>query len=100
MSMTLMRALTVGSGNRHKEMCLSELADHLIDLDVDRVSMFAFDRVLEIARRGYELALPRVESWLENRQSGKEPSHVAADASVISASGRGVSVWWWRRWRW
>jgi predicted acylesterase/phospholipase RssA len=80
MSMTLMRALTVGSGNRHKEMQLTDLADHLIGIDVDRVPMFAFDRVIEIARRGYELALPQVESWLESRGNGKETSDVAIDA--------------------
>lgn len=67
MSMTLMRALTVGSGSRHKEMRLADLADRLIDLDIDRVPMFAFDRVIEIARRGYEMAMPQVESWLEAR---------------------------------
>ena len=79
MSMTLMRALTVGSGNRHEEMRLSDLADHLIDIDVDRVPMFAFGRVIEIARRGYEAALPQIETWLESRTDGKGAANVALD---------------------
>lgn len=77
-SMTLMRALTVGSGSRHKEMGLAALADRLIDLDIDRVPMFAFDRVAEIARRGYEMSLPQIEAWLEPRDGLGKERHVAS----------------------
>ncbi|MFP3915332.1 MAG: patatin-like phospholipase family protein [Actinomycetota bacterium] len=76
-SMTLMRALTVGSGSRHKEMGLAGLADRLIDIDIDRVPMLAFDRVTEIARRGYEMAVPQIEAWLEAGKEGHVASHPA-----------------------
>lgn len=81
MSMTLLRALTVGSGRRHKEMGLANLSDRLIELDIEAVPMFAFDRVTDIARRGYEEALPQIEAWLEAVENEEGTRHVAADAS-------------------
>lgn len=80
MSMTLLRALTVGAGRRHKEMGLEDLTDRLIELDIETVPMFAFDRVAEIARQGYEEALPQIEAWLE-LEDEEGARRVAADAS-------------------
>jgi len=81
-SMTLMRALTVGSGRRHKEMSLWSLSDRILELDIEATPMFAFDRVEEIARRGYEQALPEIEAWLDAGERNDEGERrVAADAS-------------------
>jgi len=81
MSMTLLRSLTVGSGRRHKEMGLANLTDHLMELDIDAVPMFAFDRVTDIARKGYDEAMPQIEAWLEAADNEKGARRVAADAS-------------------
>ena len=62
----LMRSLIAGS-QRHRDEVLAEgLVDCYLDLDLRGVSMLAFDRVTEVARRGYDAAMPRLEAWLAN----------------------------------
>lgn len=69
-SVTLLRALAIGSWQRQRDLNIPNMADLLIDLDLNGVPMFAFDEARAIAQRGYEKAAPRIEAWLDKKREG------------------------------
>lgn len=64
MMATVLRSMTVASHARYQEMVRSGMSDLAIDLDLRGVPMFAFDRSPEIARCGYDSAMPILEEWM------------------------------------
>lgn len=63
-SAVLMRSMITASMRARDDQVLNGLADCYLDLDMRGVSMLEFDDPAEVARRGYETALPLVEDWL------------------------------------
>lgn len=61
----LMRSLIAGSQRHRDDVVAAGMVDCYLDLDLRGVSMLAFDTVTEVARRGYDAAMPRLERWLE-----------------------------------
>jgi hypothetical protein len=49
------------------------MADLLLDLDMRGVGLMEFDRVVDVADKGYEVAMPRLEAWLEQRRADGSP---------------------------
>jgi hypothetical protein len=49
---------------------LGGLADCYLDLDIRGVSMLAFDDPSGVARRGYDAAMPALETWMESEAGG------------------------------
>jgi predicted acylesterase/phospholipase RssA/CRP-like cAMP-binding protein len=69
----LMRSMITGSMG-HREMVVAEgMADLLLDLDMRGVGLMEFDRVVDVAAKGYEVAMPRLEAWLEQRRADGSP---------------------------
>ncbi len=60
----LMRALVAGSVRDRDQMIADGLVDWYLDLDLRGVQLLDFERVEEIARRGYESAMPRLAAWV------------------------------------
>lgn len=58
----LMRSMITASMRARDDQVSNGLADCYLDLDMRGVSMLEFDDPAEVARRGYESALPVLES--------------------------------------
>ena len=63
----LMRAMVAGSVRDRDRMVADGTVDCYLDLDLRGVALLDFERVRETADRGYEVARPRLEAWLESR---------------------------------
>ena len=63
----LMRALVAGSLRDRDRMRDDGTIDWYLDLDLRGVQLLDFERVAEVADRGYEAARPRLEAWLTER---------------------------------
>lgn len=63
-SAVLMRSMITASMRERDVQVHDGLADCYLDLDIRGVSMLDFDSAGEIARRGYEAAMPVLETWL------------------------------------
>jgi predicted acylesterase/phospholipase RssA/CRP-like cAMP-binding protein len=59
----LMRAMVAGSVRDRDRILADGSVDCYLDLDLPGVQLLDFERVEEIARRGYAAALPRLEAW-------------------------------------
>ena len=70
----IMRSLTAASMRDRDRLVADGGVDCYLDLDLRGVQLLEFERVAEIAERGYETALPRLRAWL----AGGSPD-VAAD---------------------
>lgn len=78
----LMRSMITGSLDQQEAAIASGAADLLLDLDMHGVGLLEFDRVVEVADKGYEAAMPVLEQWLSARQdTGKGVPGAAADHS-------------------
>ncbi|MGH8911674.1 MAG: patatin-like phospholipase family protein, partial [Acidimicrobiia bacterium] len=62
-SAVLMRSMIVASMRERDSQVTSGLADCYLDLDMRGVSMLEFDDPASVAKRGYEAAMPILESW-------------------------------------
>jgi predicted acylesterase/phospholipase RssA len=60
----VMRAMVAGSVRDRDRVLANGSVDIYLDLDLHGVRLLDFDRVAEIAERGYEAARPRLERWL------------------------------------
>ena len=60
----LMRSLVAGSVRDRDRLLLDGTVDWYLDLDLPSVQLLDFERVVEIADRGYEAARPRLEALL------------------------------------
>lgn len=55
---------------RERDRTVSEgLIDFYLDLDMRGISLLDFDRSTAVINAGYEAAGPRIEAWLEQRES-------------------------------
>jgi predicted acylesterase/phospholipase RssA len=61
---TLMRAMVTGSIRDRDQMLADGTVDCHLALDLRGVELLEFDRVAEIADRGYAAARTRIQSWL------------------------------------
>lgn len=59
----VMRSLVAGSARDRDRMLAAGLVDWHLDLELPGVHLLDFDRVSEIAARGYSAALPRLDAW-------------------------------------
>jgi predicted acylesterase/phospholipase RssA/CRP-like cAMP-binding protein len=66
----LLRTQIVGSVQGRRASLDRGDADLLLDLDLRGVSLLEFDAVRSVADAGYEAAMPRLESWLAEREQG------------------------------
>ena len=60
----LMRTMVAGSVRDRDRMLADGTVDWYLDLDLRGVQLLDFERVAEVAERGYELARPRIEALL------------------------------------
>ncbi len=63
-SAVLMRSMITASMLERDSQVDSRLADLYMDLDIRGVSMLAFDDPSGVAARGYDIAMPQIEAWL------------------------------------
>ncbi len=63
----LMRSMVTGSVRDRDRILSGGSVDCHLDLDLPGVSLLDFERVEEVAARGYADARPRLEAWLEER---------------------------------
>lgn len=78
----IMRSMITGSLDHRDAVVSQGMADLLLDFDLRGVGLLDFERVREVAKQGYEHAMPRLEAWLEERRdSGKNIPDVATDDS-------------------
>lgn len=63
----LMRSMVTGSVRDRDRVLASGSVDCYLDLDLSGVGLLDFERVEEVAARGYADARPRLEAWLEDR---------------------------------
>jgi len=75
----IMRAMVAGSVRDRDRMLATGAVDCYLDLDLGGVGLLDFERVAEVAGRGYAAALPRLRSW----RDGTDPS--AADGATGAA---------------
>jgi predicted acylesterase/phospholipase RssA/CRP-like cAMP-binding protein len=61
----LTAAMVAGSARDRERMIADGTVDCHLDLDLSGVQILDFERVAEVAARGYEAARPRLEAWLE-----------------------------------
>jgi predicted acylesterase/phospholipase RssA len=80
---TIMRALTVASDQRRNGGAKSSADCHL-ELDLRGVSMLDFGAVRTVAQRGYDQAMPALESWLTSRSSGHAAGEDARGAHDVA----------------
>ncbi|MET0144541.1 MAG: cyclic nucleotide-binding and patatin-like phospholipase domain-containing protein [Ilumatobacteraceae bacterium] len=66
----LMRALVAGSVRDRDQMLAEGLVDWYLDLDLRGIQLLDFERVAEIAQRGYDVARPRLATWLAEERTG------------------------------
>ncbi len=59
----LTRAMLVGAARDRDHHVAAGSVDLLLDLDLRGVGLLEFDRVREVADRGYESALPVIREW-------------------------------------
>jgi predicted acylesterase/phospholipase RssA/CRP-like cAMP-binding protein len=64
-SAVLMRSMITASMRERDRQVLGGLADCYLDLDIRGVSMLDFDDPSGVAVRGYDAAMPALESWME-----------------------------------
>jgi predicted acylesterase/phospholipase RssA len=69
-SAVLMRSMITASMRERDRQVLGGLADCYLDLDIRGVSMLAFDDPSGVAQRGYEAAMPALETWMESEAGG------------------------------
>ncbi len=60
----LTSAMVAGSVRDRDRMLADGTVDWYLDLDLSGVQILDFERVAEVAARGYEAARPRLEAWL------------------------------------
>lgn len=63
----LMRSMVTGSVRTRDRTIAEGGVDCYLDLDLSGVGLLDFERVEEVAARGYAEARPRLEAWLEGR---------------------------------
>jgi predicted acylesterase/phospholipase RssA len=68
----LMRSMITGSMDKRDAVVANGDADLLLDLDMRGVGLLDFERVREVAAMGYEVAMPRLEQWLTEREAAGE----------------------------
>ena len=68
----LMRSMITGSMDKRDAVVANGDADLLLDLDMRGVGLLEFERVREVAAMGYEVAMPRLEQWLAEREAAGE----------------------------
>ena len=56
--------MVAGSVRDRDRMLADGTVDWYLDLDLRGVQLLDFERVAEVADRGYEAARPRLEAWL------------------------------------
>jgi predicted acylesterase/phospholipase RssA/CRP-like cAMP-binding protein len=66
-SSVLMRSMIVASMRQRDSHLSGDMVDCYVDLDIRGVGMLDFDDPGTVALRGYDLAMPILERWLENR---------------------------------
>lgn len=75
----LMRSMITGSLDHRDAVIGAGAADLLLDMDMRGVGLLDFERVREVAAKGYASAMPRLEAWLdERREAGRAVPGVAA----------------------
>jgi predicted acylesterase/phospholipase RssA/CRP-like cAMP-binding protein len=67
MMAVLVRSMITGSLDQRDAVVSDGSIDLLLDLDLRGVALLDFDRVRDVAQKGYEQARPRLEQWLEHR---------------------------------
>lgn len=76
----LMRSMITGSMDKRDAVVANRDADLMLDLDMRGIGLLDFERVREVAGMGYEVAMPRLEKWLSEREeSGEGVPGVVAD---------------------
>lgn len=65
----LMRSMITGSMDRRDAVVANGDADLLLDLDMRGVGLLDFERVREVAAKGYDAAMPRLEQWLAEQEA-------------------------------
>jgi predicted acylesterase/phospholipase RssA/CRP-like cAMP-binding protein len=66
-SSTLLRSMLVGSIHHRDRLIAEAPVDLLLDLDMSGTGLLDFDQVGAVADRGYALAKPLIEAWLDER---------------------------------
>jgi predicted acylesterase/phospholipase RssA len=69
----LMRTMVAGSVRDRDRLVADGTVDLHLDLDLHGVRLLDFDRVAEIAERGYDAARPRLEAWLTTQRGTAAP---------------------------
>jgi len=62
---TILRSILVGSDRTREQLLDAKLADLYLDLCIAGVGLLEFERVEEIAQRGYELSREPIRRWIE-----------------------------------
>jgi predicted acylesterase/phospholipase RssA len=68
-SAVLMRSMIISSMRERDSQVASGLADCYLDLDMRGVSILDFSNPAAVAARGYEAAMPILESWLSRKSA-------------------------------
>jgi predicted acylesterase/phospholipase RssA len=68
----LTSAMVAGSVRDRDRMLADGTVDWYLDLDLSGVQILDFERVAEVAARGYEAARPRLAAWLEEADDGRQ----------------------------
>jgi predicted acylesterase/phospholipase RssA/CRP-like cAMP-binding protein len=69
----LMRSMITGSLDHRDAVIAQGAADLLLDMDMRGVGLLDFERVAEVATKGYDDAMPRLEAWLDERDAARRP---------------------------
>lgn len=64
---TFLRSMLVGAMRERDRHQSEGTVDLYLDLDLRGVDLLAFDSVAEVAAKGYELAAPRIRTWIEEQ---------------------------------
>ena len=78
MSAVLMRSMITASMRERDAQVHDGLADCYLDLDIRGVSMLEFGTPRAVADRGYESAMPVLETWMETQASQSKPDPESA----------------------
>jgi predicted acylesterase/phospholipase RssA/CRP-like cAMP-binding protein len=76
----LMRSMITGSMHQRDAVVQGGAVDLLLDMDLRGVGLMDFHRARDVARIGYEQAMPRLEGWLEGRGPFAGPDAAPLDA--------------------
>ena len=74
-----MRAMVAGSVRDRDRMLAAGAVDCYLDLELSGVGLLDFERVAEVAGRGYTAALPRLRAWRDGTAGAPADGAIVVD---------------------